>query len=211
LKSIESQQQQQQGNIIHTTTTLSQVRSHLASTSSGELVFFGGGRNSTGSSDRVDIYNVTSGSWTTATLSLFLDVLLQPLPHKILSSLVEVGMEQTHSDRVDISNTTNGSWNTATLSQSRCCLAATSVGNLVLFGGGCKQGNVPSCYLNEFSKVVDVFNVTSNTWTTATLSQARAYLAATSVDNRYVLFGGGYNESDFSNVVDMFVFKRSYT
>jgi hypothetical protein len=61
--------QQQQGNIIHTTTILSEARSELAATSSGELVFFVGGYNST-TSDRVDIYNVTSGSWTTATLSI---------------------------------------------------------------------------------------------------------------------------------------------
>jgi hypothetical protein len=32
---------QQQGNITHTATTLSQARCCLASTSSGELVFFG--------------------------------------------------------------------------------------------------------------------------------------------------------------------------
>jgi hypothetical protein len=62
--------QQQQGNITHTTTTLSEARFWLASTSSGELVFFAGGYNSTGPSNRVDIYNVTSGSWTTATLSI---------------------------------------------------------------------------------------------------------------------------------------------
>jgi hypothetical protein len=61
---------QQQGNITHTTTTLSEARYLLASTSSGEFVFFAGGRNATGSSDRVDIYNVTSRNWTTATLSI---------------------------------------------------------------------------------------------------------------------------------------------
>jgi hypothetical protein len=84
---------QQQGNIIHTTTTVSQARCCLAATSSGELVFFVGGNNSTGQpSDRVDIYNVTSGNWKQP-LSLFLVLDLQPFPHKILSSLVEVGMK----------------------------------------------------------------------------------------------------------------------
>jgi hypothetical protein len=56
--------QQQEGNITHTTTTLSQARFRFASTSSGELVFFAGGNNSTGASDQVDIYNVTSENWT---------------------------------------------------------------------------------------------------------------------------------------------------
>jgi hypothetical protein len=70
LNFVTETQHHQQGNITHSTTTLSQARCYLASTSS-ELVFFGGGYNSTtGPSDRVDIYNVTSGSWTTATLSI---------------------------------------------------------------------------------------------------------------------------------------------
>jgi hypothetical protein len=46
--------------------------------------------------------------------------------------------------------------------------------------------------------------VTSDTWTTASLSQARAHLAATSVADRYALFAGGYNMSEPSNVVDIF-------
>jgi hypothetical protein len=46
--------------------------------------------------------------------------------------------------------------------------------------------------------------VTSNTWTNATLSQAGDSLAATSIDNRYALFAGGYNGSVPSNVVDIF-------
>jgi hypothetical protein len=83
------------------------------------------------------------------------------------------------------------------LSQPRHRLAATSVGNLVLFGGGYNS--------NGLSNVVDEFNLTSNTWTTATLSQARSDLVATSVDNRYALFaGGGYDGSGPSNVVDIF-------
>jgi hypothetical protein len=53
-----------------------------------------------------------------------------------------------------IDNTLNGSWSTATLSQPRYLLAATSVGNLVLFGDG---------FNSNYSKIVDVFNVTNNT------------------------------------------------
>jgi hypothetical protein len=50
------QQQQQTGNLLllnHTIVTLSEARNRLASTSSGELVFFAGGKNATGqTSDR---------------------------------------------------------------------------------------------------------------------------------------------------------------
>jgi hypothetical protein len=179
--------QQQERNITHTTTTLSQARYRLASTSSGELVFFAGGWTETGqASDRVDIYNVTSGSWTTSTLS----VRRAELAATSSQNLVFFGGGSGPSNRVDIYNTLNGNWSTATLSQPRSGLVATSVGNLVLFGGG---GNV-----------VDVFHMTKNTWTNTTLSQPRSWLAATSVDNRYALFGGGLSGSDPSNVVDIF-------
>jgi hypothetical protein len=127
---------QQQGNIIHTTTTLSEARYGLVATSSNELVFFAGGYNSTEqASDRVDIYNVTSGSWTTATLSIPRDYLAATSSQNLV--LFGGGYNgTTFYDRVDIYNTSNGSWSTANLSQPRCCLAATSIGNLVLFGGG---------------------------------------------------------------------------
>jgi hypothetical protein len=39
---------QQQENVIHSATTLSEARGYLAAISSGELVFFAGGENSTG-------------------------------------------------------------------------------------------------------------------------------------------------------------------
>jgi hypothetical protein len=84
--------------VTHLEEKLSEARSQLVATSSGERVFFVGGLKGCffhcKTSDRVDIYNVTSGSWIIATLSLVLVLDLQPLPHKILSSLVEVGMEQ---------------------------------------------------------------------------------------------------------------------
>ena len=42
------------------------------------------------------------------------------------------------------------------------------------------------------SSVVDIFNVTAGTWSTAALSQARQYLAATSLpDAGVAIFAGG--------------------
>ena len=44
----------------------------------------------------------------------------------------------------------------------------------------------------SWSSVVDIFNVKTGTWSTATLSQARADLAATSLPNAGVaIFAGG--------------------
>jgi hypothetical protein len=121
----------------------------------------------------VDIYNVTSGSWTTSTPSIPRSTLAATSSQNLVFFGGGWNVTTTFYDRVDIYNTLNGSWSTATLSQPRTALAATSVGNLVLFGGG-SNSNGPS-------NVVDVFDVTSNTWTNATLSQVRCCLASTSV------------------------------
>jgi hypothetical protein len=50
----------------------------------------------------------------------------------------------------------------------------------------CAAGN------GDFSNAVDIFNVTSGTWSTAALSVARFFLAATSLPNVGVaIFAGG--------------------
>jgi len=102
------------------------------------------------------------------------------------------------SPRVDILNFSFGSLKTGSLSEARFALAATTVGELALFGGG--LNNVPS-----FSARVDIYNSTSGTWSTATLSEARAFLAATAVGD-LALFGGGgqKNSGNSSTRVDFF-------
>ena len=66
-----------------------------------------------------------------------------------------------------------------------------SVGDVVVFATcaclmPCAAGN------NDFSNVVDIFNVRAGTWSTAALSQARDCLAATSLPNAGVaIFAGG--------------------
>jgi hypothetical protein len=183
---------QLQANITQTTVTMSQGRGNLAATSSGELVFFGGGNNATGPSDRVDIYNVTSGRWTTATLSVPRYDLAAASAGNLVFFAGGFNLPNISFDRVDIYNVSHGSWSTATLSQARYALAATSVGDSVLFGGGYN--------FKEFSVVVDIYNVTTNTWTTATLSTGRYYLTATSAANRYAFFAGGSNGYYISTV-----------
>jgi hypothetical protein len=51
---------------------------------------------------------------------------------------------------------------------------------------------MPCTAVSGYSNVVDIFNVTSGTWSTAVLSQARKFLAATSLpDAGVAIFAGG--------------------
>lgn len=81
------------------------------------------------------------------------------------------------------------------LSQARYDLAATTVGNYALFGGG-QDGS------GELS-VVDAYDASLTRTTPTGLSVARHFLAATTVGN-YALFGGGRASSNEQNTVDAY-------
>jgi hypothetical protein len=62
-----------------------------------------------------------------------------------------------------------------------CCVLMTCASLMPCAGGG------------GFPNVVDIFNVTAGTWSTAALSQGRQFLAATSLPNAGVaIFAGGF-------------------
>ena len=69
------------------------------------------------------------------------------------------------------------------LSQNRSGMACAVVGDLAIFAGG-----VVNSY--TFSDMVDIYNFSTGTWTTATLSQARMFASATTVGDKVVFAGG---------------------
>ena len=77
------------------------------------------------------------------------------------------------------------------LSKARGDLAATSVGNYALFGGG-----------SDLS-TVDAYDTSLTRTSPTALSEARSILAATSVGN-YALFGGGFPSSGSISTVDVY-------
>ncbi|MCT7952701.1 neuraminidase-like domain-containing protein, partial [Ancylothrix sp. C2] len=89
-----------------------------------------------------------------------------------------------------------------TLSERRGSLAATAVGNLVVFAGGYNASG--------YSDKVDIFAYKDGKLerqeTSLTLPQGRMGLAATTVGN-LVVFAGGYNASGYSDKVDIFAYK----
>ena len=70
----------------------------------------------------------------------------------------------------------------AALDQPRYGLAATTVGDYALFGGG---------YVNTAYSTVDAYDYNLAKIYVSRLSQVRADLSATTVGGNYALFGGG--------------------
>jgi tRNA G37 N-methylase TrmD len=102
------------------------------------------------------------------------------------------GYTGSYSNTVDAyDNSLTRSTPTA-LSVDRYYLAATTVGNYALFGGGYSASNV-----------VDAYDTMLTRSTPTALSVGRFGLSATTVGD-YALFGGGYSAS---NVVDAYQYK----
>ena len=80
------------------------------------------------------------------------------------------------------------------LSTTKYRLAATSVGNYALFGGGYAS--------SVYESTIDTYTSSLVKGTATDLSSARSYLAATNVGN-YALFGGG-NASSALKIVDTY-------
>ena len=173
-------------------------------------------------SNRVDLYNSTTATWSTAQLGT-------ATYHLAATSVGNVALFA--SGVVDMYNSATGAWSTAQLSVARSRLAATSVGNMALFAGGeiVWQGTSSRCvsfgecswlrlcrlflrgeYCSPFfhrdlvpshaasagaiSNRVDLYNGATGTWSTAQLSVARFELAATTVGNT-AMFAGGWTQN----------------
>lgn len=190
---------------------LSDPRVEIATAVVGNKVLFAGGQDAewNGSmyicvpSDAVDIYDVTTGNWTTTQLSQARAGMASAvLNGKAYFAGGYLG-NGALTDRVDIYDVANDVWSTATLSAARAFYGGgVAIGGRVMFAGGITGEMV--C-----SDQVDIYDPVGDTWTTATLSQPREGVQATTVGNYAIFAGGGCGVVDWyyttsSNVVDIY-------
>ncbi len=184
----------------------------VAGTNIGDYTFFYGGYDLNAYSNSVDIFKLEEdGTFSNTTEETHNKVTFASAmgigDFVLLAGGKEKDMSETeapvYSKKVDVFQLKHQEgWNRktyvkntpATLSQARGEIAAATVGNYVLFGGGSTESGA--------TNIVDVFKLEEDgtfTKSTATLSVARSNLAAATVGN-YVLFAGGL----YSDVVDIF-------
>lgn len=180
--------------------SLSNPRRSLAAAGLQNKVLFGGGGTLDKDgiccivSSRVDIYDISTGSWSQRELSVARDNLAAAaIGNKILFAGGTGHSDQTggfFSSRVDIYDITTGAWSTAELSEARSGLYAAAAGNKILFAGG-RNSNLASGQ----SKVVDIYDVSTGAWSTATLSEDRQGTAMAAIGNKILVAGGYSNKS----------------
>ncbi|MFZ1686737.1 MAG: T9SS type A sorting domain-containing protein [Flavobacteriales bacterium] len=176
---------------------LSQARLELGAAAVGTKVLFAGGLivnwngsiyEIQGTSDVVDIYDVATETWSTATLSQARGGLAVAVSGTKAFFAGGYQGNNVASDVVDIYDAATDSWSTATLSQARAPFGGgAAVGTKVMFAGGTQAG------INH-SDVVDIYDMITQQWSTATLSVARCGVQA-AVTGSYALFAGGGDDS----------------
>lgn len=106
---------------------------------------------------------------------------------------------------VDILDTQTGLMSQTILSQPRCGMAAAVVGNKVLFAGGVGWENIGGTQVERTYATVDIYDIVTKQWSSATLSVARSEIAATSVGSK-AYFAGGLDTgaTGVSKVIDVY-------
>jgi hypothetical protein len=189
------------------TTKLSEARLGMTVATVGNKILYAGGFNNDKPSSRVDIYDAAANTWTTAELSMpRSNMTVAVAGNKALFA----GWEYSgFTNRVDIYDASANSWSTAALSEARTGMSAISVGNKIFFAGGYKNYDGLNEAPYEFSTRVDIYDIVTNTWSTADLGEARSAMSAAVVGNK-VFFAGGYSNVNpggaplYSNRVDIY-------
>ncbi len=162
--------------------TLSIPRMHIAVASAGDKILFAGGSLGWGAAvySRVDIYNVTTNTWSAAELSVpRRDIAAVTSANKIFFAGGDGGDGAWPLNRIDIYDATTNTWSFMNLARRDEGIAAAAVGNKLLFAGGAYNDHV-----------VDIYDVANNTWSTFPLPAHMAYATAVTAGNK-VYFSGG--------------------
>lgn len=171
------------------TAQLSVARAQMAAATVGTRALFAGGIDATSALATVDIFDDSTGTWSTANLSQARH--LEQYAAATADGRVYFGggaidPTPTLSDVVDVFDSTTDTWTTLTLSVPRASLVVEAVGDLVFFAGG--------IVLNpgfDSSDVVEVLQASTGTWLPPShLSLKRHNLGAAAAGDQ-VLFAGG--------------------
>lgn len=181
------------------TSNLSVARQPASASVGNKAIFAGGGDFTGNPSAYVDIYNASTGQWTTGALSAPRSALTGTSVSNLALFAGGFTTNGVPSNVVDIYDDATGTWSTATLSVARPGLASVGLGGKAFFAGG--FGDVAAV------STVDIYDAATDSWTVAQLSAARTSLAAAAAGTK-VFFAGGYdvinNEQVYSNVVDIY-------
>jgi len=194
---------------------LSKPRANMAVASAGNKILFAGGTSDASPSElwgssRVDIYDIAANTWSTAELSVArYGIAAIASGNKIFfagGSSGEIGdVTETYHTTVDIYDVATNTWSVGNLSEHVAFTTAATVGNKVFFAGG--YGTIttgPITFYGYVSNKVDIYDLTTNIWSTTLLSESKYGISAVTLNDKIYFAGGSNFSSYFSNKIDIY-------
>ena len=174
------------------TAELSEARTGVGAITVGNKILFAGGAKNFNENDdwynlskRVDIYDVSTNSWTIAELP-------EPISFSGGQGATAVagnkafffgGDWRYRRDRVYIYDVVANSWSSAQLSTDRNEFTAVSIGNKILVTGHSWEIN------GTASRKVDIYDANTNVWSINSLSETRYFLHAGTLNGKAYFAG----------------------
>ena len=202
--------------IINATLTpighLSSGRTEMfAASADNKILFIGGmhsGQNWWNEPVPADIYDISNNTWSVHWLvpddpqfSHFrTGAAIASVGSKILFAGGGDGMGDSQTSQVDIYDASSDTWSIAQLSAARQSLAAATIGDKVFFAGG--FGYPDGSNWGDFN-TVDIYDNSNNSWSTASLSQPRNDITATTAGNK-IYFAGGGSGMNVLKIIDIY-------
>jgi K319L-like, PKD domain len=175
------------------TAELSQPRLGITAVTSGAKVLFAGGTgllpsSRVGQTSRIDVYDVTTGFWTTL-----------ELPQAGHYSSLAQGSNVFFSggNLIRIYNVPGNSWSAKSISQSRYLIAPANVQGKLYFSGGASttSGGIP--FPN-----IDIYDPAVNAWSVSDMSKPKFGIAAMGMRGK-ILWAGGSTSDGLTNEVEI--------
>jgi hypothetical protein len=159
-------------------TKLSGGRTNIAAANWKHMAIFAGGTVERGQpkSKSIDVWNSQTNTWSLEQMSIGRDLLGVGSngDFTIFAGGSAPQVNQSETAVVDIWNHKTNKWTVSKLSQPRKKPHAIAAGNKIIVAGG-ELAKPSGLQVGGYSSTVDIFDITTETWTVATLSQPRQY------------------------------------
>jgi N-acetylneuraminic acid mutarotase len=176
----------------------------MAVASAGNKILFAGGTRtqtdgSTDRSSRVDIYDITTQTWSTTELSEpRFELAATVSGNKIFFGGGETDDGCCHLDVVDIYDASTNTWTLSHMPTPGYHMGAVTLGNKVFFAGADP----------DFTGI-NIYDINTQSWSTASLSERKERLSAVVANNKAYFAGGitlGYSPVEYhpSNIIDIY-------
>lgn len=184
---------------VWTKTTLSKKRDNITAAVVGDKLIFAGGFGPAGAVTNVDIYNTTTNTWSVTSLPAA-DYGMRSIT--IGNEVFFIAGLQGIPGTIYRYNALSGTWSSIAMPTSLLNASLSQVDGRLILAGGTIPGT------NTYSDAVQIFDPTTNTWSSELLSQPRTSISALTYTNIAYFVGGnfayGYPSPVTTKRVDIF-------